>query len=133
MTVSSANVWNPKTLTSFDADSKTAVESFITTTSQVTFNLLTFQYTLNTNSLLVYHNGGILRPGIDYVELSETSFGLNITVGFLDQIVAVGYIAVGVADVPAVLPLNTAFVQFSQTIGATDFDGIQPGFVESNG
>lgn len=52
-------------------------QSFIGTAGQTLFNIASFSYSPNTNSLLVFINGQKQQSGRDFVETSSSSFTLN--------------------------------------------------------
>ena len=89
-----ANVWQPKELAQVNADTSLVQESQIAAANQVFFVLSSFAYTVGVGSLLVYKNGAALRPGIDFVEQTTTTFGLVSPAAAGDTILAVGFVGV---------------------------------------
>ncbi|PHQ81734.1 MAG: hypothetical protein COB66_01295 [Coxiella sp. (in: Bacteria)] len=92
MTNSPADVWNPKVTVKFDADDRTASETFTATLGQTIFNLLTFSYALDNNSLAVYKNGQRLVKGTEWGERTATSFSVVASAAASDVYVAVGVV-----------------------------------------
>lgn len=66
-------------------------QQFTPTDGQTLFTLTAFSYTQNTNSLLVFINGILQTPGVDYVETSSSSFTLTSAVLALDSVKAIGF------------------------------------------
>lgn len=68
-----------------------AEERFSPAAGQTVFNLSTFSYVQETNSLWVFVNGKKLETGIQYVETSGSSFTLNTASQAGDQVEVVGF------------------------------------------
>lgn len=89
-----ASIWNPRTLIEVSADTKRVDEVLTATANQTLFELQDFVYVVGTGSLEIHKNGAMLRPNIDWVEQSDTTFSLVIGATLGDQIIATGYVGI---------------------------------------
>ncbi len=97
-----ASIWDPKStfIPNVNADSSVLFQKFTATAAQTLFTLTDFAYTLGTNSLLIFKNGDLLVPGIDFTETSSSSFTLPACTGG-EKIVAVGFVEIsGTSIIP---------------------------------
>jgi len=92
-------------------------QQFTPTANQTLFTLTLFQYTINTNSLLVFINGNLQVPGVDYTETSSSTFTLTSPVGVNDSVRAIGFplatffqagVGVNLTDIPTVATVQNA-------------------------
>lgn len=65
----------------------TGIEVFTATGGQTVFTT-TFTYVPNANALLVFQNGAVLTPGVDFTETSGTEFTLTVGATIGDTVVA---------------------------------------------
>ena len=88
-----ASIWEPRNpVTEVNNFSSVVKEAFTATVGQQIFNLTAFAYVPGTNSLLVYKNGLLLVPGVDYSDTDNTSFTLTAGAALSDVILAIGFI-----------------------------------------
>lgn len=100
----SASIWAPGGTIDVNAESTNLEQSFTTTLGQSIYNLTSFTYVPNSNSIAVYRNGQRLVKGVDWNEDdSGTSFTLASTVASTiiagESIVAVAVIGATSANV----------------------------------
>lgn len=87
------NVWEPRDAVATISTSQSVVkQTFTALEGQQLFNLSAFAYELGQNSLLVYKNGALLSQGVDYSEVSETSFNITSAATAGDIIDVIGFI-----------------------------------------
>ena len=72
-----ANVWQPKSIVSVNANSTVVPEYFTAEQNQTYFALTSFVYTMGVHTLWVYKNGELLTEGLDWTEITEDSFSLT--------------------------------------------------------
>lgn len=87
----SANVWRPGSTVNVNSANNVASQSFIATLAQAVFTLTNFSYVPGTGSLLVFVNGVVQRPGIDFLETSSTTFTLLDASYANDVVLAIGF------------------------------------------
>lgn len=76
---------------SVNASGTLVPETFIPANGQVLFNLTAFNYTPNTNSLLVFINGQKQIFGVDFLESSSSTFTLTSPVTSSDSVEVIGF------------------------------------------
>ena len=90
------NVWTPSS--SFVPQAQAAgtllYQRFVSTAAQSLYTLTSFAYAVSTGSLLVFQNGSLLTPVVDYVETSATSFTLTSPATLSDEVVAFGFVGI---------------------------------------
>lgn len=89
-----ANVWKPSTVTAISGNTKSITEAFTALEAQVLFNITKFSYALATGALELHKNGLLLEKGLDWVEVSETSFKLLAGATAGDKIIATAHVGI---------------------------------------
>lgn len=74
-----------------DATGTLVPQQFTPIDGQTVFTITAFQYTINTNSLLVFINGVKQRSGVDFLESSSTTFTLTSSVLTTDSVEIIGF------------------------------------------
>jgi len=106
MTAVNANVWNPQSLLQLSANTKRIEQRFTALAGQTLFTLTDFTYALSTGSLAVFKNdstdtndngAGLLAEGVEWAEVTTSTFSLVTPATAGDQIIAVGYVGVTAA------------------------------------
>ena len=87
----SASVWQPGSTVSVNSANDVAAQSFQAILNQTVFTLTNFNYVPGTGSLLVFVNGAVQRPGIDFFETSSTTFTLTDASYATDVVLAIGF------------------------------------------
>lgn len=87
----SASVWQPGSTVSVNSANDVASQSFQATLNQTLFTLTNFNYVPGTGSLLIFVNGAVQRPGIDFFETSSSSFTLADASYANDVVLAIGF------------------------------------------
>lgn len=111
-----ATLWKQIGLPLVDAQNTIASERIVATAAQTVLTLTSFAYVLGARSVLVFKNGDILAPVIDYTEASPVTVQLvqPATVG--DVFVVVGFIKV----FDATTQIETIFADLKATyLGAS--------------
>jgi len=114
-----ANVWAPvNTVPLVTAASSVVPELFVAEAGQLVFDLNDFSYVPHSGSIIVYKNGTVLIPGVDFIEVNSTRFQLAVSSTVGDKILALGFIGViggstnvnyyGLASINSVYELITA-------------------------
>ena len=89
-----ATLWTPQQQLAYDAQNTVASERIVAIAAQQVLTLTSFAYILGAKSVLVFKNGAILAPTVDYTELSTTSLRLTQAAALNDLFVVVGFIRV---------------------------------------
>lgn len=89
-----ATLWNQQGQPLLDAQNTIASERIVATAGQTVLELTSFAYVLGANSILLFKNGEILAPTLDYTEVTPTSIGLVLPAALNDEYIAVGFIKV---------------------------------------
>jgi len=114
-----ANIWQPRTVVNFSADTKQAEESFTAIAGQSLFFLQSLTYAVGTGSLSVHKNGLLLANNVDWAEQSAGSFSLVIPCVAGDRVVATALTAitgdVDVRDTDIFLPNYQSFRDYAGT------------------
>jgi len=98
--MSTANIWQPTTIISPNADTKALIQNFTATSSQADFTITGYTYILDTQSLVIYRNGLRLVRDTDWAEVSTTEFSITSPNANAGDIIS----AVGVVGIIPVLP-----------------------------
>ncbi len=95
-----ANIWQPRTIISTSADTKSVFQKFTSLLAQNLFLITEFAYVVGTGALTVHKNGLLLVQGTDWTEQSTTSFSLTNAANAGDVIVAEAFVGIsGTIDV----------------------------------
>jgi len=112
-----ANIWNPRTLIQIQGNEKSVSEVIVATAGQVFFTLSEFQYVINSGALEVHKNGLLLTKGVDWNEVSATSFNIFSGVSAGDVIVATASVGVTVLqEEQVVISEATEVLSAGQTV-----------------
>lgn len=115
-----ANVWAPRTTPQVNSESTLVSQLFNANAGQTLFELTNFNYFVGVGALLVYKNGAILRPVVDYIETSISSFTLLSPTSLNDQILPYGFIGItGAVSVPLSDLFAASFTAMRQYVGAS--------------
>lgn len=89
-----ATLWEQTGQQLVDAQNTIGSERIIATAAQSVLALTSFSYVLGAKSILVFKNGEILSPTVDYTEASPTSVALTLPASAGDRFDVVGFIRV---------------------------------------